>query len=271
MIFHYTKTPEPGWRDALYAIGGQPSTQASYLDLHWWAGEAPAREAEDQAIQRWVVWEMFPEAALTRTPRYAAQARELLTALHGPPPVTLRSWIVRNGHRQIRSRSLVSQFQWELFRTTGCWAQPYWIIQGVTGGHLWQFPPSYQMLLRLHGRPLNPPSPGNLPYAVWDGRVRAQLVRERALREWLESFSNRDATSRRDHHHKREQVEVEREGRRQLLAWLDQQMGNAARETGPMLGRADIPVRPDAEVTDEQMEAESNAFVHATPTDPDTI
>ena len=270
-MFRFERDPPARWRAELYAIGGWPNTQASYLDLLWWAGEPPMPEAEDHAIQRWVVWECIPVAALERTPRFAAQARELLTALRGPPPVTQRSWIVRNGKRQMRSASIVSQFQWDLFRQRREWCQPYWVIQGETGGHLWRFPPAYQMLLRLHGRRLHPPMPGNLPYAEWDNRVRNQLIRERQLRERLEAFSTRDQTSKSDRHHKREQLEIERDGRRALLAWLDQQMGMASRETSGMLARADLPVREHAAVTDEQLEHETAQFVLATSTDPSTI
>lgn len=270
-MFRATREPDAAWCHELYAIGGQPNAQASYLDVLWWAGEPPSSGAEDHAIQRWAIWECLPLAALERTPRFAAQAYELLRALRGPPPTSKRTWIVREGRRQMRSTSIVSQFQWELFQTRREWVVPYWIIQGNYGGHLWRFPPAYQMLLRLHGRRLQPPVPGMLPYAAWDNRVRSQLIRERELRERLESFSTRDRTTKTDSHHKREQIEIEREGRRALLQWLDAQMGNAARETQGMLGRAEIPVREDAEVTDEQLEAESEQFVMATNTDPNTL
>lgn len=270
-MFRFEREAPREWREELYAIGGRPNLQAAYLDIFWWPGYPPRSGGEDHTIQRWTVWEMIPRAALEKTNRNKAQARELVGALTGPPPASLRTLVTRNGRTVVRSSSIVSQEQWEIHRKTSCYPLPHWVIQGDHGGHLWSFPPAYQMLLRLSKRRLHPPPPGNLPYAEWDNRVRSQLLRERELRERLEAFSTRDRESKTDSHHKREQIEVEREGRRALLAWLDKQMGNAANETQGMLGRADIPVRDDAEVTDEQLEAESEQFVMATNTDPNTI
>ncbi len=265
-MFRWNRSPEPSWREELFTIGGAPNLNAAYLDLVWWPGEPHHPGAERQDVQRWCVVECLPEAALTKTTRYALQARELLKALRGPPPASLRSWVVKNGHRVIQSRSIVSQWQWELFRASGCFMQPYWIIQGVHGGHLWSFPPAYQMLLRMANRPLTPPVPGSLPYAEWDGRVRAQLVRERALRDWLQRWQmTRDQTRKTDKDQKREDLALEREGRRQLLAWLDQQMGRGAEALGQHLAKVDMPVTAEAEPTDEQLEAADEAIIAQTP------
>lgn len=255
------------WRAELYTIGGQPNQQAAYLDLWWNAGET------HEPVQRWVVLELLPQAALERTPRYKAQAHDLLAALRGPPPVTMRSWVVRGGKRVLRSTAKVAQWQWEIYRRTGCYALPHWIIQGSHGGHLWQFLPAYQLLLRTAGRPLNPPLVGDLPYAPWDNRVVHQLTRERELREQLEALTQREPTRRTERDHKREYLEIERMGRRALLAWLDTQLGHAAETTqGFFKARADdLPLRADREVTDEQLEAASAAIVNTTETNPEDL
>jgi hypothetical protein len=270
-MFRWDVEPEPHWREELYAIGGPPSTQIAYLEIVWWPGEPPAFEAEDQSVQRFVIVEAIPRAAFERNHRYAAQARERIKALDGPPPWTMRTWHVVGGKRVIRSRSLVSQWQWLLWRTTGCFCQPFWVIQGDRGGHLWTFPPAYQMLLRMAGRPLHPPAPGTLPYAPWDSRVRAQLIRERELREGLERFRTRDQTKKSDTDHKREDLALEREGRRQMLRWLDQQLGVAAEALGTHLAKQDLPVRPDREPTDEQLEAADDEILASTPTSEATL
>lgn len=271
-VFRWSREAPEDWKHELYAIGGPPSVQAAYLDLVWWPGEPHTSGAQRQDVQRWCVVECLPLAALTRTHRHAAQARDLLKALHGPPPSTLRTWAVKNGHRVIQSRALVSQWQWELFRSTGCYVVPYWVIQGTHGGHLWMFPPAYQLLLRMSGRPLSPPAPGSLPYAPWDNRVRAQLGRERTLREWLERQQmTRDRTQKTAQDHKREDVALEKEGRRQLLAWLDEQMGLASDALGTHLAKQDLPTTPEGVVTDEQLEAETDAILASGPTNPNDL
>jgi hypothetical protein len=57
----------------------------------------------------------------------------------------------------------------------GYHAQPFWVIQGEHGGHKVSYTTVEAELAGNLGMSRTPPEPGSLPYAEWDGRVRANL------------------------------------------------------------------------------------------------
>jgi hypothetical protein len=77
---------------------------------------------------------------------------------------------------------LITERAWRMYRETGCWGRPYWVIQGEKGGHKRWFTPAEQKLLRMAGLPHDPPAPGDLPYAEWDERVKVRLMQMDILR-----------------------------------------------------------------------------------------
>jgi hypothetical protein len=77
--------------------------------------------------------------------------------------------------------SLITRTQWEIFRKTERFAEPFWIVQGTTGGHQWEFSEQESRLLRQHGLPDETPRLGRLPYAPLDERVLGQIMKHNKL------------------------------------------------------------------------------------------
>jgi hypothetical protein len=82
---------------------------------------------------------------------------------------------------------IISMRQWLLYRETGCYGNPFWIIQGDQGGHLRRWSVQESKASMLFGGPTEPPTIGDLPYAEPDDRVWSRLRRanEMAMRSQL--------------------------------------------------------------------------------------
>lgn len=250
----WVRATPAAWDDALARVSGTaPNERVPWLKLVWEPGEPW------ESVERWLIYEMLPVARLLAdpSPRNQEAAHAVLADLRGPPPAVRRSWDVVDGKRVMRSGSRVTQREWELYRTTGCYGRPYWVIQGQYGGHKRWFNPIEQRLLRLAGKPTAPPMPGDLPYADWDQRVADALSRERALLEQqtlVRNIENRTAEV-----YQRELQVRERTLAKDLLGHLDQQLRAAVEDVRYRWNPSDLP--EGKPITDEDMESAEESFV----------
>lgn len=192
--------------------------QHSHLELVWWPGEwwVP--------IQRWSLWQMVNPALIDPAIR---------EELDGPHP---RS----EGHFCTADERLPNQFrclcrrkletwrdgpchlitleQWDLYRRTGYYGEPWWVIEGDQGGHLFQFSEQEQQMLAAKGLPTEPVPITSLPGAPFDGRVLQHVQRHNrlvALDMELQEYQRRHG---RDN--LAEQKRAQREFREQLVQLL---------------------------------------------------
>lgn len=85
----------------------------------------------------------------------------------------------------------VSRQQWEIFREIGRFADPWWVIQGPTGGHRKMLADDEKtMLWHTSGeRYRDVPKMGELPYAPFDNRVLRWIREYDVLQRWEESYA----------------------------------------------------------------------------------
>lgn len=188
----HDRVPPPEWVAALRAVSPKSETH-SWAWLRWLPTD-----------QRWALYEMVPFAGISEL------WHELL---QGPHPDT-------------DPDSLITPFQWEMYRAHRVHARPMWIIQGTNGGHLYTFDQATRELAKAAGRPAEPPAPGALPYAPFDQRVVRQLIQHDRL-----------TAARRDLAQVRKQStgaaylasvrEAKKEARAAMLRFIDAQFGEA--------------------------------------------
>lgn len=250
-------TPDPSWQAALDEIAPRTPYGHDWLYLRWEPGEPW------EPVERWIIWSM--------TPIWRVPALGIREALEGPNPRNFGHWDDVLG-RFVRTRYLpISRQQWEIYRETGCFARPLWVIQGAHGGHLRRFTDVQAAISEMHGGPDAPPAPGDLPYADFDRRVVEKLrhldVVERFGDVLGAAMSDAAVAASLD----RREREIAREMAEQMWGWLGSQV-EAALDPGEGDGltraqaeavweRAD----PDAPVLDEDEEREQfmDTIVHA--------
>lgn len=249
MSFQYDP-PEPPevvarWQADLETV--VPRTdRVSWLKIIWQSG------FPYEPVQRWELYEMHPASQWGWVPDGIREA------LQGPNPRSVGVWYTgTDGVERWVSDSLVSLVQWQLYQETGCYAHRYWIIQGDRGGHRWQWNPAERDYLQ--GLDPDLPAPGSLPYAPYDTRVKAQIVRADRLRQWREALAwdargavpGRAAQFVDAHKHA-----LRREHRRVMMEWLDEQVSAAvdgvSRTTLATLAEAPV-TETDYRVASEQL------------------
>lgn len=227
------------WQQQIDAI--LPSTEeTSGLVLVWEPGHAWAVDGVWQVVERWFLYETFP---------LWTQRPEIVEELHGEPPSRLNHYNPIT--QQIDQVTTITQRQWDLFRRTGQFGKPFWVIQGQAGGHQWAYSQTEQRLRKLAGLSADPPLPGDLPYAPFDQRVMTHLRFYRALRETQEDI--RRSRAGRTLRRKGTTQEFERQWRETYVAWLESQitmeLGRDLKRAADKLG-ADAP-RVDTDFTTE--------------------
>ena len=234
--FIYTQEPNPTWQQDLDRLW--PGEHVSRLVLHWLAGLPTA------PVQRWAIWEILPrKTVLDIVEEERKQKGEkqsfigmLWNALQGPDPRTLGHWASANGKKFWRTKSVVSREQWDLHRAFDGLPFLSWIVEGVRGGHSWQFGAFEQNFLLATGATpdmINDlhrawPIPGSQPYADYDQRTFKALSERDLLRQWRQAIqwdmrtkrsmagiiTDTEATERRE-----EMVQ-------RMLHWLDNQISD---------------------------------------------
>lgn len=229
-LFEKTKDTPSEWQAALELI--VPRTdRTSWLKIAWMAGK------DYEPVQRWVIYEMRAESGLSEVERDGSML--VLDGLKGPRPDTHGHWIPANvpGNRRWVSHSTVSQLQWDLYRETKCIPRLFWIIQGSSGGHRWVLSEIEQRFIRaMRGDQddtrIQMPAPGDLPYAPYDRRVEAHILRYDRLRNWEQTMSTpwESRTMSRTAaglYVSREDAAVEENYAREMQAFLAEQIDGA--------------------------------------------
>lgn len=152
------------------------SEHTTHLKLVWVAGDdweiLDEGNLVDQRIERFYVYEMFPKSHTD--PDILFELEEM------PCPVVRYDSVLKEVTRENRA---VTRLQWRLYRETGYFGKPFWVIQGDKGGHQRFFTTFEKQQLYLLGLPTEPPLPGTLPYAPFDQRVIDKLLYHDRLRQ----------------------------------------------------------------------------------------
>lgn len=160
--------------EAQLAEHSPPTNRFSWLKLVWEPGYA-----WEDPVERFMLMQMSPAHAIDE---YVLEQLE-----HPLPPSQMgnyydphMTWVDDDGSERIgmfvrNPDCLITEQAYWLYRETGAWAKRYWVIQGEKGGHKYRFTDVERRLLRFMNLPIDPPTPGTLPYAPFDERVIAQL------------------------------------------------------------------------------------------------
>lgn len=234
----YLRAVPEEWERQLAEIS-PPNPRFSWLKLIWEPGDP-----WDKPVERYIIYQMVP---------FHAIPADILAELQGPSP-RKRNYYDSVLERFVRDPDCLITLQaWELFRTTKCWGRPWWVIQGDKGGHKRYFSHTEKKLLRLMKLPVNPPIPGDLPYAEFDNRVIRQIL----LHDNLRHAQGGILSVRNGPAGRAATAEKEKEFRIALMKWLKDQAEMVAPDIHRSLVALDAPRRrggPDYERLDAEME-----------------
>lgn len=204
---------DPTWEEELNRIAPETPYGHDHLRIWWEPGDPWA------VVERFVVWQLTP---VWRVPDLGIRE-----ALDGPNPRAFGYYDQVLG-RFVRKRYLPISFQqWRLYRETGYYAQPLWVVQGRNAGHLRRWTEVQSTISQMNGGPPEPPVPGELPYAPFDMRVVEKLKYLDALQKYgdiLEHLSSKPRLAERLERRERETVTSMAE---QMWNWLGSQIGGA--------------------------------------------
>ncbi len=209
------------WQPELDALAPRTSSGFAHLRLVWEPGEVWC------PVERWMIYEMHPAH---RAPF------DLFEELKGPNPRDFGRYdaVLK---RFIRTRSFgITMRQWLLYRETGFFGRPIWVVQGRYGGHKrwWSDVEANLSRMFTDGVIEEPPTPGNLDYAEPDGRTLQKLRSmdlvhryEDVLRHLGDDGEVPEAI--RNSLDFREQA-IATEMARQVWGWMDEQVEEALEE-----------------------------------------
>ncbi len=149
----------------------------------------------------------------------------------------------------LTQQSLVTGTQFRVFQETGRHSRPFFVVQGSNGGHKVYFSDAEKKLMRSRGYPDTLPAPGELPYAEFDNRTIDHIHRYDKLRR-----ANGNA-KRMAELSMGQETELLRQNRKELLAWLEEQIADSAAEMVHMLNQGKgLPdeLREEGTMTPEQ-------------------
>jgi hypothetical protein len=190
-----------------------PTSKFTYLKLLWEPGYPW------EPVERFLLYQLVPRRALTSEFQQA-----IVEQLEHPlPPSKMGNYYDAVLGTFVRNPDcLITERAYWLYRETGCWGRPYWVIQGDKGGHKRWFSEVEKKFLRLANLPSDPPAPGDLPYAPWDERVKAALATHDLMAGRQSDLRFRRAKLQGVYNARYE--EDEEEFRRQLVDWLKTQV-----------------------------------------------
>lgn len=193
--FQFDRTPPPDWQARLDGLF-PPSTQVSWLKVYWVSGE------RTDPVQRWVIFQMTPSERIPSAVK---------PFLDGPAP---------SKHHRIP----LMREQWDLYHATGCYAQPFWIIQGERGGHKRRFSEVERKLCRAQYLPDLPPVAGALCYAPLDEQVIGKIAPLDQVRFYHRAMELDD---RKPEHLEADERSAVLEMRSAYWQWLESQVDRA--------------------------------------------
>ena len=137
-------------------------------------------------------------------PRFVTIEPWVLAALKGPNPRSQGHYCgdgyclceVKRYRWEGGASRFVTGYQWRMYRDTGLYVTPWWVIQGSRGGHRykWEKEEVASLVASIKGLGDQPPCAGDLPYAPFDQRVlraiRGEWMAKRAS-DMLRSLSDR--------------------------------------------------------------------------------
>lgn len=189
-----------------------------------------------EPVERYMLYQMTPERLMV-----AGLMPDILEQLKDPDPPsahgnyydTVKEEFVRDPN------CLITERAWHLYRETGCWGRPYWVIQGERGGHKRWFTRAEQQLLRFAKLPTEPPAPGDLPYAEWDERVKEKLLQLDVLRGEHGERRRTAALAKGHSALEEKEKELQLELRQKLLGFLKEQVTEIGDEATKALLKVD--------------------------------
>lgn len=248
-----SRTPDPAWQRELERITA-PSERVSRLLIRWHPGSYrwgnKFRKTRWIPVERWIVYQVVP--------------------VHGSP-LTLRMPYTQTFARRVRTRirgldmirGLVDRVQWELYLETGCYCQPYWVLQGPNGGHRRNYDRQEEQLAQLVGLPTEPPALGALPYIEPSGVTWRRLNELDELRRYKLALDyDRRGAEELDAEEKEARVEM----RLALLRHMDEKAYEAVsghmHEWRAALEQHELPQRVDRHaLTPIDYDAAERSFV----------
>ena len=208
------------WRDDLETISPH-NDQTSFLHLVYEPG--------------WP-WEPVGRFMLYDCPPLGVTKWEFLEEVRGPSPDTKTHYDPITG--SITGTTLCNQTQWNIYQEIGRFSYPWWVIQGDKGGHKVQFTPREQTFLRGMDLPTTPPQCGSLPYAPFDNRVKAQIIKHDKL---VKAYGDLKVMKHMNTAGSSYQQDEDKQFRRKLMTWLADQVRDPIKERVELLMQADAP------------------------------
>lgn len=255
------RTIPAGWESRLAEIS-PPTNLVKYLKLVHEEGYPW------EPVDRFLIYEMLPARFMEEKNGQESLISLVLEQLQHPvPPSEMGGYYDHALHEYVPNPDcLITTRAWNLYRETGCWGRPFWVIQGDRGGHKWEFSEIEKKTLRLNNLPAEAPAPGDLPFAEFDERVVEQLQRLDMLKGIHGRLKHTKETTAAQG--KLTQERLEREFRVQLLSFLRDQVDSIAGDVTKSLLALDAP-RSDFNVKEmERLSEEStDAFLETGHTD----
>lgn len=226
-VFYRSREPDPAWVRALEETS-PPSDRHGFLRPVWEPGDPwiPG--------QRWVLYEFLN---INIEVEYRGRWErvlddETLDDLFGPHPRSTGHMCADSVPDQFQCHcrrklnawrggptARITLRQYQLFKETGYFANPFWVVQGENGGHPVSFDSMQRKWLQQLGKPTEPPALGELPFAEPDGRTWAAIRRYNRLQAMgnnIEQYRKQMGAGFAAH-----KAEIEKEMRRQWVAFLD--------------------------------------------------
>jgi hypothetical protein len=225
------------WEKELAEIDAPPNDRFPYLKLIYEEGYPW------EPVERYLIYWMTPRRLMAE-----GLMASILEQLEDPHPPSMhgnyydKHYDNKDGTKGAFIRNpdcLITERAWHMFQETGAWGRPYWVIQGEQGGHKRWFTTVEKQLLRMARLPMDPPAPGDLPYAEWDQRVKNRLGKLNMIRG--EHGERRRAAALAKGHSVQEEKEKELqiELRKQLIAFLAEQVAEIAPDAHAALLKVD--------------------------------
>ena len=187
---------------------------------------------------RWFIYQVLPAHC---TPALVLDEKQPIIAkgtLFIPAP----------GRELMLLREMVDQTAWEIFKETGRYSRPFWVVQGDKGGHKRRLSLLERRVAKqMTGRAADVPVPGDLPYAPVDRRVVEALRPLDRMQGWAYAL---DISSRSPQHFEATERAALDTAARELWSWLEHQVDAAWEDTETYRRKIDVPMGGDGAPSD---------------------
>lgn len=214
----------PEWDHRLAALAPR-NDNTLWWHLAWVPGDifdSSDREPDNPlrpkgAVERWVIYKMYPLGMIPLE-------ELILPDLLGPSPRERGRYDPVLQRYYPDPRCNIDLMQWRLFRETGAFGRPYWVVQGHGGGHKRRWSRVEKTMAGMMDLPEEPALPGALPYAAPDRRTweaLAEIPRQAEVEDrLLEMMSEPEMMTDEE---KAERPKLERA----IASWMEKQVDEA--------------------------------------------